>query len=400
MELPQLPADVYLAIALVIATPWLYHIFSTPKTPTQQTISTLVLAHTLYMLYALFVSPPQNIFKVLGVALDAAPEYMRAKVEEMYGGAANVPPHLGQLLKRLGLSDLRSFYVRFGHDTLTTCEYCHSFGDYALYAFPGPLLEYIRELAFVGVLTLPKSPTAHFRPLGLGALLVALMSEVYWTLTVQVTFPSGPSSNTDITMWHDHFVQLRHALFLALPLILTMLPSMGLHRVPILGAFVPAPEVQGTRGANLPPAQFQLQGQQVMLPPDATLTSTSALTMGTLQHLVPTLHLLKYANAAVMRLQSPSPFSSSPASTGKGETEESVHARATRWWAEEAREGEILRTDEDMRKILEAVGLSTEPEVKEGDVVVQPEGKLAESARMMVNFLQEQGSVPSEMWRQ
>jgi hypothetical protein len=41
--------------------------------------------------------------------------------------------------------------VSFGHEALATCEYCHSFGDFALYAFPGPLLEYIREIAFVGV---------------------------------------------------------------------------------------------------------------------------------------------------------------------------------------------------------------------------------------------------------
>lgn len=40
---------------------------------------------------------------------------------------------------------------RFGHNVLTTCSYCHSYGDFALYAFPGPLLEYVREIAFVGV---------------------------------------------------------------------------------------------------------------------------------------------------------------------------------------------------------------------------------------------------------
>jgi len=34
---------------------------------------------------------------------------------------------------------------------LTTCEHCKSTVDFALYALPTPLLEYIREIAFAGV---------------------------------------------------------------------------------------------------------------------------------------------------------------------------------------------------------------------------------------------------------
>lgn len=49
-----------------------------------------------------------------------------------------------------GLVDLDEFR-RFGHDVLTTCAHCKSTDDFALYAFPTPLLEYIREIAFAGV---------------------------------------------------------------------------------------------------------------------------------------------------------------------------------------------------------------------------------------------------------
>lgn len=123
--------------------------------------------------------------------------------------------------------------------------------------------------------------------------------------------------------------------------------------------------------------------------------------MQTLQHLVPTLHLLKYANAAIMRLQS----SASASEEGKAASEtkheeDSVHARATKWWAGEAREGQILREDADVKKILKAAGLGVDPEVKEGEVVVEPEGQLLVSAKMAVAFLQEQGAKPSEMWKQ
>jgi hypothetical protein len=158
------------------------------------------------------------------------------------------------------------------------------------------------------------------------------------------------------------------------------------------------PASDEARRANLPPPQFQLQGQNIALPADATLASTSALTMQTLQHLVPTLHLLKYANAAIMRLQSSA--SASEEKKAASDTQPSVHARATKWWAEEAREGQILRDDADLRKILKAAGLGVDPEVKEGDAVVEPEGPLLVSAKMAVAFLQEQGAKPSEMWKQ
>ena len=113
MDLPQLPFDTYLAISLVIATPWLYHIFSSPqKSRVYQSLETLLLIHTLFILHALFVSPPQNIFKTLRLHPTASPESLRAGVADLYGGDQNVPQHLDILLKRLGLMDLRTLYIR------------------------------------------------------------------------------------------------------------------------------------------------------------------------------------------------------------------------------------------------------------------------------------------------
>ena len=162
------------------------------------------------------------------------------------------------------------------------------------------------------------------------------------------------------------------------------MPSLGLHRIPVLGAFFPAPPRLDTRSANLPPAQFKLPGQGPMLPEDATLGQTSTLAMDTLGHLVPTLHLLKYTHAAVMRSQ--------------GE-EKSLASKANQWWAEEAREGQIARDDEEVQKVLKATGLGLDKEIKTGDEVVQPEGPLLVSARMAVSFLKEQGAKPSQHWQ-
>lgn len=40
---------------------------------------------------------------------------------------------------------------RLGHEVIASCFYCQSADDYTLYAFPTPLSEYIREIAFIGV---------------------------------------------------------------------------------------------------------------------------------------------------------------------------------------------------------------------------------------------------------
>ena len=110
---PQLSLDVYIALSLVLATPWLYSVFtSTSTTKTSKTLSTLLLLHTLYLLHALLVSPPPNIFKSLGLPVNIPSEYLQAKLLEVYG-ERNIPTHLASLPKRLGLMELRSLYVRY-----------------------------------------------------------------------------------------------------------------------------------------------------------------------------------------------------------------------------------------------------------------------------------------------
>ena len=48
-------------------------------------------------------------------------------------------------------------------------------------------------------MTLPRSLTSYLRPLGLGALLASLLTEIYWTLTVQVIIPPY-GHDTPVTM--------------------------------------------------------------------------------------------------------------------------------------------------------------------------------------------------------
>jgi hypothetical protein len=203
--------------------------------------------------------------------------------------------------------------------------------------------------------------------------------------------------------WHDTFVQLRHTLFLLLPLLITAFPHLGLHRIPILGALIPA-----SFQSSLASTRFQFQGQELSIPPNVTLSQMSTMTLQTLNHLLPTLHLLKYTHGAVMRSQGEgvSASSSSPTS-GDGHIEavssnptstpSSLHALSTQWWAEEAREGRIVRTDRKLREELKLNGLISE-EGEEGEFSELPDGQLLLGAKMAINMLKERGVRPSEHW--
>ncbi|PPQ83074.1 hypothetical protein CVT24_012469, partial [Panaeolus cyanescens] len=381
--IPQLSLDNFTALALIISTPWIYKVYrpfsDTPptSTPLARLISMGLLLHTLVMMYNIFVSPPLNIFKALGVHESAPPDLLRAKLKDVLGEGVDMGRDMEVLLKRLG----------FGHDVVASCSYCHSFEDFALYAFPGPLVQYIREIAFVGLLTLPKSASEHFRPLGLGALLAALLTEFYWTLTVPAPIATHEGMST--VMWHDTFVTLRSLLFLLLPLLISILPSLHLHTLPLIGPLLPgpAPSPYAHLHPNINPAmasntpQFKLQGQDNMIPTKTTLGEVTAMSMKVLGHLVPTLQLVKYTHAAVMRDQ-----------RGEGEygqkragEDGGAHEKASSWWGAEKREGQVIRSNETIKKMFEAGGMGYEgaqvdenggAEGQEQAKVVKEEGKL------------------------
>ncbi len=77
-------------------------------------------------------------------------------------------------------------------------------------------------------------------------------------------------------------------------------------------------------------------------------------------------------------------------------SEPSFHALSTQWWAEEAREGRIVRTDRNLREELKLNGLISEEE--EGEFSELPDGQLLLGAKMAIKMLKERGLRPSEHW--
>ena len=122
INIPHLSLDTYIALGLVIATPWLYYLFSPYNSPSKfttrdQVLSFLLLIHTLYTLHPVLVAQPPNIFKSLDLPPNTPPDYLRETLVERLGGNEHnvtvIPPSLDRLLKRLGSMDTRSLYFRY-----------------------------------------------------------------------------------------------------------------------------------------------------------------------------------------------------------------------------------------------------------------------------------------------
>ena len=246
-----------------------------------------------------------------------------------------------------------------------TCEHCQTAGDYALYALPRPALSYLREIALVGLVTLEKLNRAHLRPLGIGLLIAAFLTEAYWL---------GTSPISDTYMWHDQLLLYRRFLFLLLPIFLSVLPSLlshlahsPLHRIPIASMFIKHPlplsslntlGLQPRTAHNMQPARLR------------SLYIQSSLK--TLEHLLHSVHLGRFTHAAAMR-------------------DPELRTRAGEWWAAQKEDVDVILGDEGVKRAAKAEGLAFE--VEGGH-----EGPLTTRAKMIVEELFKHGLAPSEHW--
>ena len=73
---------------------------------------------------------------------------------------------------------------------------------------------------------------------------------------------------------------------------------------------------------------------------------------------------------------------------------------ASKWWAEEAQEGSIVRNDENVKRIMRSAGWGFDEAVIDADdegKVIQKEGTLLTNAKKAVEILK-QGGVKSDHW--
>jgi len=171
----------------------------------------------------------------------------------------------------------------------------------------------------------------------MGVLVGAAVTEGYWVSTVHIT----PEGGGPVTMWHDILWTLRQALFLFLPLILHFLP--------------PSPPFANSPLSAIP---------SVVLKLDNTIRK---------------IHLLKYTRGAVMRTPE-------------------LRERAGKWWEEDKREGEWVRSDEGVNNMAEKLGLGFWEDKDGTEEEGRKDGKLRSNAKMAVEMLKS-GFTPSEFWK-
>jgi hypothetical protein len=113
--------------AIALGVPWLFYTRSRyPSSRLHTAFSIVVFLHSLFIIHAIFVSPPSNIFTTLRLPLSAPIEDIRAALlRYTYMGTATqghelstlpnatLPEHTEVLLKNLRFLDSRSLYARF-----------------------------------------------------------------------------------------------------------------------------------------------------------------------------------------------------------------------------------------------------------------------------------------------
>ncbi|KAG6820904.1 hypothetical protein H0H93_009678 [Arthromyces matolae] len=215
------------------------------------------------------------------------------------------------------------------------------------------MMAYLCEATLIGVgssidpswrrtlLTKEKIITTQRRKAAMLILILAFVLESCLLFMAEIKIPNRDAPLTTF-WWHDNVLNARHILFALLPLAVHFVPNF---RIPFLSR--PSPPSIADTSSNL------VQAHQ------------------TLSHLVSALHLLKYGQAATMRVPE-------------------LRERASNWWEEEAKVGAWIREDgldepdsaTSVNNVARRLGISFD----RGSEGVE-EGKLRTSAKLTTKVL-------------
>ncbi|KAF7291934.1 hypothetical protein MIND_01218900 [Mycena indigotica] len=246
-----------------------------------------------------------------------------------------LPTPLDTLLRHLNSYDIKTFYVRFGHTVVSTCDYCHSFNDFAVFALPSALLSYIWTAAIVGLVTINDSGHERYRTLAVAAIAGSFFAEAYYIATTPIEVPKG---DKEVFWWHDSLLLLRQLLFLVVPILIHLLPERPL-----------SPLSNPTIGATRLAEQTLLRMQ-----------------------------LLRLTRGAIMRIPV-------------------LRTRATEWWDGDARDGKWVREDKAVQDLARQLGSGFDDEGG-SDVEDVKAAPLRTNARNAVTTLRT-AFHPSDFWK-
>ncbi|KAF8911710.1 hypothetical protein CPB85DRAFT_1220714 [Mucidula mucida] len=212
-----------LFLGLLLALPLLYFLPRLSSSPTR----IFLCLHSVVLLHNLIIHPPPNVFTRLHLPLSTPTDVIRAILLK-HSPEPNLPAHLEQLLAKMNSFDTRTLYVRFGHEAVATCEYCHSYTDFAFHSLPSAAMAYVREVAVVGLVTIRGSGREHLRVVGISALAAIAVLEVYFRSSAVIQIKEGDN----VFMWSDRLAIFRALLFIVLPLAIDFLPPRAPSAAP------------------------------------------------------------------------------------------------------------------------------------------------------------------------
>ncbi|KAJ7253778.1 hypothetical protein B0H12DRAFT_987899, partial [Mycena haematopus] len=157
-------------------------------TSTRSLLNIFLLVHSLYFLYQIIVLPPVNIFTRLKIPLNTPTDAIRSILLQQ-SETGDLPTPLETLLKHLGSFDVKTYYVRFGHYVVSTCDYCLSFEEFGMFALPRAMLSYICATAVIGLVTIVNSGRERYRTFAVAAVAGAFCFEAYYIATISIQIP-------------------------------------------------------------------------------------------------------------------------------------------------------------------------------------------------------------------
>ncbi|KAF7318294.1 hypothetical protein HMN09_00338100 [Mycena chlorophos] len=350
----------FLATAIGVIVPWFYLSIhrapGRPLTSTRSLLNILLLLHTLYVLFQIIVLPPDNIFKRLHLPLstpvDAVRSFLRQKSD-----TGRLPASLDTLLRHLQSYDVKTFYVRFGHRVVATCDYCHSFNDFAMFALPDAMLSYIWAATVVGLVTINNTGHERYRTLAVGAIAGSFAVEAYYIATSPIEIPKDDGG----VFWvrgHAHFA---------------VVPSLTRIHTATSGT------IRFCCSAKPCSSSCPYSCTSSPASPTAPLLNPTVNATRLAEQALLRMQLLRLTRGAIMRV----PL---------------LRTRAAEWWEGDARDGQWVREDKAVQDLARQLGSGFDDaggNSDSEDVVVAP---LRANARNAVTTLRT-GFLPSEFWK-
>lgn len=117
----------FVATVVLVVGPWFYFFrssFRPQSTKLRPAISTILLLHTLFILYYIIVLPPPNLFKQLQLPIAVPTDTIR-NIVKAHANGRPLSATMEQMLTRMGSFETRTLYIRLVASAMVYAPHSH-----------------------------------------------------------------------------------------------------------------------------------------------------------------------------------------------------------------------------------------------------------------------------------